>query len=209
MKLSSRSFTDGGVIPAAFAFCAPDAKTHVTLSQNRNPELSWSGAPAGTKSFALICHDPDVPSKGDDVNQEGRVVPASLPRVDFFHWVLVDLPASAGAIAEGEFASRVTTKGKPGPAAPHGARQGINDYTGWFASDPAMAGNYFGYDGPCPPWNDAIVHHYVFTVFALDVARLGVDGAFTGADTRQAMQGHTLAEASITGRYSLNPSVKA
>ena len=49
----------------------------------------------GTKSFAIVCHDPDVPSKGDDVNQEGRRVPASLPRVDFFHWVLVDLPASS------------------------------------------------------------------------------------------------------------------
>ena len=48
--------------------------------------------PAGTRSFAIICHDPDVPSQGDDVNQEGRVVPATLPRVDFFHWVLVDLP---------------------------------------------------------------------------------------------------------------------
>ena len=208
MKLASRSFPDGGVIPEPLAFCAPDAKTHVTLSQNRNPDLSWSGAPAGTKSFAVICHDPDVPSKGDDVNQEGRVVPATLPRVDFFHWVLVDLPASVTAIGEGEFASSVTAKGKPGPAAKHGARQGINDYTGWFASDASMAGNYFGYDGPCPPWNDAIPHHYVFTVFALDVARLAVDGAFTGADARKAMQGHILAQAAITGRYTLNPSVK-
>ena len=208
MKLASRSFADGGVIPAPLAFCAPDAKTHATLSQNRNPDLSWSGAPAGTKSFALICHDPDVPSKGDDVNQEGKVVPASLPRVDFFHWVLVDLPASVTAIAEGEFASSVTAKGKPGPAAPKGARQGINDYTGWFASDASMAGNYFGYDGPCPPWNDAIPHHYVFTLFALDVARLAVDGPFTGADARKAMQGHILAQASVTGRYTLNPAVK-
>jgi Raf kinase inhibitor-like YbhB/YbcL family protein len=208
MKLASRSFADGGAIPAPLAFCAPDAKAHVTLSQNRNPELTWSGAPAGTKSFALICHDPDVPSKGDDVNQEGRIVPASLPRVDFFHWVLVDLPASVTSIAEAEFASSVTAKGKPGPAAPKGARQGINDYTGWFAADKDMAGNYFGYDGPCPPWNDAIPHHYVFTVFALDVARLAVDGPFTGAEARKAMQGHVLAQASITGRYTLNPSVR-
>jgi len=208
MRLASRSFADGGVIPAGLAFCAPDAKTHVTLSQNRNPELSWSGAPAGTKSYALICHDPDVPSKGDDVNQEGRVVPATLPRVDFFHWVLIDLPATVTSVAEGEFASSVTAKGKPGPATSRGARHGINDYTGWFASDPAMAGNYYGYDGPCPPWNDAIAHRYVFTVFALDVARLAVEGAFTGADARNAMQGHLLAQASIMGRYTLNPSVK-
>ena len=208
MKLTSASFADGGVIPAEFAFCAPDAKSHVTLSQNRNPQLSWSGAPAGTKSFAIVCHDPDVPSKGDDVNQEGRTVPRSLARVDFFHWVIVDLPPSLSGVQAGEFSSSVTARGKPGPAAPHGARQGVNGYTAWFAGDKDMAGEYRGYDGPCPPWNDEIPHRYTFTVFALDVPRLGVDGAFDGAAVRKAVQGHVLAEAAITGRYSLNPAVK-
>jgi Raf kinase inhibitor-like YbhB/YbcL family protein len=208
MKLTSNSFADGAKIPAEFAFCAPDPATHATLSQNRNPHLAWGDVPAGTKSFALICHDPDVPSKGDDVNKEGRTVPASLPRVDFFHWVMVDLPATMSSIAAGEFASSVTAKGKPGPAASRGARHGINDYTGWFAGDKDMGGNYFGYDGPCPPWNDAIVHHYVFTLYALDVARCQVEGTFTGADVRKAIAGHALATARITGVYSLNPSVK-
>jgi hypothetical protein len=64
----------------------------------------------------LICHDFDVPSRGDDVNQPGREVPAELPRVDFFHWVLVDLPAGPGALAEGEFSRGFTARGKPGPA---------------------------------------------------------------------------------------------
>jgi phosphatidylethanolamine-binding protein (PEBP) family uncharacterized protein len=51
----------------------------------------------GTKSFAIVCHDPDVPSKGDDVNQEGRAVPRSLARVDFFHWCWSTcLPRSSG-----------------------------------------------------------------------------------------------------------------
>ncbi len=208
MKLTSASFPDNGAIPEKLAFCAMDPNAHASLSQNRNPPLAWGGAPAGTKSFAVLCHDPDVPSKGDDVNQEGRTVPASLPRVDFFHWVLVDLPPSVTAIAEGEFSSSVTAKGKPGPAAPHGSRQGINDYTGWFASDAQMAGNYFGYDGPCPPWNDEIAHRYVFTVFALDLARLAVEGAFGGGDARKAMQGHVLAQSALTGRYTLNPKVK-
>ena len=208
MQLSSESFKDGAVIPGEFAFCVPAREGHVALSTNLNPQLAWAGAPAGTQSFALICHDPDVPSRGDDVNQEGRVVPKTLPRVDFFHWVLVDLPASVTGLAEGEFASGVSAKGKPGPAAAHGARQGINDYTGWFAGDKDMGGQYFGYDGPCPPWNDEIAHHYVFTVFALDVAKLAVDGAFTGAQVREAMKGHVLAQAAITGVYSLNPAVK-
>jgi Raf kinase inhibitor-like YbhB/YbcL family protein len=71
-----------------------------------------------------------------------------------------------------------------------------------------MAGLYYGYDGPCPPWNDEIPHRYVFTVYALDVAALPVAGAFGGAEVRAAIKGHVLAEASITGRYTLNPSVR-
>ena len=208
MKLASSSFDDGGVIPAQYAFCAMDAKTHATLSKNQNPQLSWLDVPMGTRSFALVCHDPDVPSQGDDVNKEGRVVPKSLPRVDFFHWVLVDLPASTVGVNVGEYSSSVVPRGKPGPAAPHGARHGINDYTGWFASDPDMAGDYYGYDGPCPPWNDAIAHRYVFTVFALDVERLPLQGRFGGQDVRRAVEGHVLGQAAITGRYTLNPDVK-
>lgn len=80
MKLSSQSFTDGAPIPGEFAFCIPADEGHVCLGGNRNPQLSWAEVPAGTQSFVLICHDPDVPSKGDDVNQEGRSVPACLPR---------------------------------------------------------------------------------------------------------------------------------
>ena len=208
MKLTSSSFDDGGVIPAEFAFCAPDAKTHATLSKNRNPHLAWSDVPVGTKSFALVCHDPDVPSRGDDVNKEGRTVPASLKRVDFFHWVLVDLPAKMVGVQAGEFSSSVVPRGRPGPQAPHGARHGINDYTGWFASDKEMAGDYYGYDGPCPPWNDELPHRYVFTIFALDVSRIPLEGRFGGNEVRKALRGHVLAQAAITGRYTLNPAVK-
>ena len=207
MQLATTAFADGGAIPAEFAFGAVDPVRHVALSGNRNPDFSWHGVPATAKSLALICHDPDVPSRGDDVNQEGRVVPASLPRVDFFHWILVDLPPASTAIARGEFSSGVTPKGKPGPHAPRNARQGINDYTGWFAGDKDMGGNYFGYDGPCPPWNDAILHRYVFTLFALDIPRLDVSGAFNGAAARAAMAGHIVAQASLHGVYTLNPAV--
>ena len=208
MQITSTSFRDGAPIPSECAFCKLDAKTHATLSSNRNPQLAWSGAPAGTKSFAIVCHDPDVPSRGDDVNQEGRVVPRTLARVDFFHWVLVDLPAAEVGVNVGEFSSAVVARGKPGPQAAHGARQGINDYTAWFAGDGDMAGDYYGYDGPCPPWNDELPHRYVFTVYALDVARLDLPARFGGADVRAAIQGHVLAQASITGRYTLNPAVK-
>lgn len=208
MKLTSTSFADGQKIPGDFSFCIPDPAHHVCLGKNLNPQLTWSDAPAGTKSFALICHDPDVPSQGDDVNQEGRSVPASLPRVDFFHWVLIDLPAAVNGLKEGEFSSTVTPRGKPGPQAAHGSRQGINNYTDWFAGDNDMRGDYYGYDGPCPPWNDEIIHHYIFTVFALDIEKLPLGEKFGGPEVRAALQGHVLAEASLTGTYTLNPKLQ-
>jgi Raf kinase inhibitor-like YbhB/YbcL family protein len=207
LKLWSDSFTDGSPIPGEYAFCVIDPKKHVAMSANRNPHLAWSGAPAGTQSFALICHDYDVPSRGDDVNQEGRVISPELPRVDFFHWVLVDIPASVTAIAAGSHSSGITARGKSANAAGSPMRHGINDYTGWFAGDKDMAGDYYGYDGPCPPWNDSIVHHYTVSIFALNVARLPVQGKFTGADVRKAMQGHVLAHTEIVGTYTLNPAL--
>lgn len=209
MKLTSTSFADGQKIPGDLSFCIPDPTTHVCLGKNLNPQLSWSDVPAGTRSFALICHDPDVPSKGDDVNQEGRSVPASLPRVDFFHWVLINLPAAVNTLEQGEFSKEVQARGKPGPQAGHGSLQGVNNYTDWFAGDNDMRGDYYGYDGPCPPWNDEIIHHYVFTVYALDVDKLPLEGKFGGPEVRAALQGHILAEASLTGTYTLNPALGA
>ncbi|HMV03918.1 MAG TPA: YbhB/YbcL family Raf kinase inhibitor-like protein [Accumulibacter sp.] len=209
MKLISNSLTDGQPVPGEFAFCIPDPEHHVCLGRNLNPHLAWREAPAGTRSFAIICHDPDVPSKGDDVNQEGRTVPASLPRIDFFHWILFDLPPTLGEIAAGSFSSEVTPRGKAGPHCLFDARQGINDYTAWFAGDNDMRGDYFGYDGPCPPWNDEIVHRYVFTVFALDVEQLDCAAKANGHQVRAAMQGHILAEASLVATYTLNPSLAA
>lgn len=189
------------------AFCQVDPNTHVTLSDNKNPHLAWSGVPEGTRSFALICCDDDVPSEGTNVNQEGVTVPLDLPRVTFFHWVVCDLPASLREIAEGAHSSSVTPQGKPPGPTPDGGVQGINDYTAWFNGDPNMGGDYGGYDGPCPPWNDERMHGYRFTVYALDVETLGLSGPFTGADLRAAMKGHILAEASLTGCFSLSPPV--
>jgi Raf kinase inhibitor-like YbhB/YbcL family protein len=154
-----------------------------------------------------VCHDPDVPSKGDDVNQEGKEVPASLPRVDFYHWLLWDIPSSTEEIAAGSQSDGITARGKNGPQAPGGFRHGINSYTPWFAGDEKMKGNYYGYDGPCPPWNDSIVHHYIFTVYAVDVEKLDVKGELVPENVLAAIEGHVLAKAKITGTYSLNPKV--
>ena len=207
MKLTSSSFINGQAIPGELAFCIADRAHHVCLGKNLNPQLGWYDVPAATQSFALICHDPDVPSRGDDVNREDRSVPAALPRIDFFHWVLFDLPADLREIRLGEFSREVTPRGKAGPAAAHGARQGINDYTSCFAGDNDMRGDYYGYDGPCPPWNDEIVHHYIFTLYALDIAALPLEGKVSGQQLRAALAGHILDQANLTGLYTLNPAV--
>lgn len=205
MKLESDSFAHGDAIPTRYAFGKHHPEDHFQLADNVSPHFAWSDLPAGTKSLCLICHDPDVPSRPDDVNQEGKVVPADLPRVDFFHWVLVDLPADATALAEGEFSSGVTAAGKDGPSGgPRGTRQGANNYTEWFAGDESMGGTYHGYDGPAPPWNDSIVHHYHFTLYALDVERVPLDGDLTGPEVRAAIEGHVLGSATHMGTYTIN-----
>jgi phosphatidylethanolamine-binding protein (PEBP) family uncharacterized protein len=163
MQLISNSFKNGASIPEEFAFAKKDSRNHVALSTNRNPHLKWNGAPQGTKSFVLICCDYEVPSKRDDVNKEGRLVPATLPRIEFFHW---------------------------------------------FAEDKAMSGRYYGYDGPCPPWNDTLLHYYDFRLFALDVLRLETSGLLTGPVVKSALAGHVLGQAALLGTYSLNPNLK-
>jgi Raf kinase inhibitor-like YbhB/YbcL family protein len=217
MKIWSDSFTEGGLIPPECAFAMIDPASHVRLSSNRNPHIGWDDVPAGTQSLVLLCHDVDAPADSADANKEGKLLPETLPRADFYQWALVDIPLCLKALAEGMFSDMVTPGGKPGPLVPftikngteHQLRQGINDYTSWFANDPDMAGEYYGYDGPCPPWNDQRVHTYVFTLYALDIPRLPLDGRFTGPEARLAIMGHILDEAQIIGVYSLNPAVAA
>lgn len=211
MKLWSTSFQDGELIPPEFAFCAIDPVRHAAFSDNRNPDLVWSDIPGGTRSFALICHDESAPSIPDDVNQEGKRLRHDLPRAEFVHWVLIDIPRDWSSIGAGQFSGTVTPHGKPGPDVPEesGLRHGTNDYTHWFKGDPDMEGVYCGYDGPCPPWNDDLVHRYVFTLYALDIDRVPVDGKFSGQQVRVAIQGRILGEAKLTGTYTLDPALAA
>jgi Raf kinase inhibitor-like YbhB/YbcL family protein len=203
MKLWSNNFSDGEKIPTDFAFGKFHPENHVELSKNINPHLAWSDLPAGTQSLVLICHDPDVPSSPEDVNQEGKTVPVDLPRVDFFHWLLCDIDPNTQSIAEGTFSSNITPHGKP-PQGPFGT-QGINNYTDWFKGDADMEGTYYGYDGPCPPWNDSIVHHYHFTLYALGAPSCKPSDNLTGPDLLEAIQGHILAQTSLIGTYTINP----
>lgn len=208
MKLTSSAIQDQQFMPADFCAGLPHETDHATLGPNKNPPLAWSDLPEGTKSLVLLCVDRSVPSAGDDVNQEGKEVPAELPRVDFYHWVMVDLSPSVSAIEEGQFSDGFTPGGKQGPDGPLSTRHGINNYREWFGDDPDMGGKYFGYDGPFPPWNDSIMHHYDFVLYALDVERCAVEGEFTGDEVLEAIEGHVLDSAKLSVQYTLNPRLR-
>lgn len=199
MRIWSDSFPAGGPIAAEFALGAIDG-----FGGNRNPHLAWDGVPEGTRSLVLLCIDPDAPTVPETVGREDMEIPVEQPRTEFVHWAMVDIAPAVAAIEAGSCSDRPTRGGKRQPPGPEGARQGLNDYTGWFAGDAHMGGDYYGYDGPYPPFNDARVHRYFFRLFALDVPRLDVPDRFTAADALRAMQGHVLGEAAVHGTYTLN-----
>ena len=111
MQLQSSAFENHGKIPAK----------HTGEGDDVSPALSWSGAPAGTQSFAIICHDPDAP----------LVKPGEY---GFVHWVLYNLPASTTSLAEGtgDGTAGATDFGKTGyggPMPPEG--HGTHHYYFW------------------------------------------------------------------------------
>lgn len=209
MYVVSNSFKPYDFIPERCAFGKWDPDSKFAFAKNRNPHLQWGAIPEGTQSFAVVCYDPDAPAVLDDVNQEGKVVPASMQRTNFFHWALVDLKPNVTELKEGLHSLGVVNGGKEETGSPDGGVVGANDFTGWFSGDEAMEGNYYGYDGPAPPWNDERVHAYHFTVFAIGVKSLGLEGPFTGNKAMRALRSHVLAQASIVGLYAINPDARS
>ena len=199
MRIHSDSFANGEPIQAEFAMGQSDG-----FGGNRNPHLAWEDIPEGTRSFALLCIDPDAPTVPETVGREDMEIPVEQPRGDFVHWTMIDIAADVRLIEAGSCSDGLTPKGKHNPPGPPGARQGLNDYTGWFAGDADMGGDYFGYDGPYPPFNDLRTHRYFFRLFALDVDKLDVPERFAAADVLHALHGHVLGEALVYGTYSLN-----
>ncbi len=204
MQLRSDSFDPGKPITAAYAVGSPDG-----FGGNRNPHLAWDGVPDGTRSFALLCIDPDAPTDASLAGREDVEIAVAHPRGAFHHWVVADLPADLREIAEGSASDGVIKRGKLSPPGLEGARQGRNDYTGWFAGDPDLAGDWRGYDGPYPPPNDLRTHRYFFRLFALDIATLDLADGFDAAALLRAMQGHVRAEATVWGSYALHPRAAA
>lgn len=102
---------------ASFTLSSPDIAPRQTMEskfvfnsfgctgENISPALNWKHAPAGTKSFAIMVHDPDAPTGG----------------AGFWHWVVVDLPSTMTGLAQGD--GRLDSK-----TLPQDARQIRNDY---------------------------------------------------------------------------------
>jgi hypothetical protein len=148
MQIKSSAFKNGARIPAK----------HTCDGVDVSPPLEWGKLPAGTKYLALICDDPDAPMG------------------TWVHWVLYDVPASAGGLPE---------KLPPLKELADGTKQGMNDFRA------------IGYGGPCPPSGE---HRYFFKLYALD-GPTGLKPGATKAQLLAAMKGHILAEAELMGKY--------
>jgi len=170
LKVSVDGVESGKMIPAKHTFCMPAAQGHVGPGPDISPHISWSKGPSGTKSYAIILYDTDAPAEQrEKMNKEGETLTAAVPRRNFFHWILVDIPADVTSIAEGADSNARVVHGKPATPAAAGGARGLKDFTKVTAANEALKGQYYGYDRPCPPWNDENVHHYHFTVYALSV----------------------------------------
>jgi Raf kinase inhibitor-like YbhB/YbcL family protein len=152
MTLTSGAFAPGGAIPAHYTCDGRDC----------SPALAWTGVPAGAKSLVLIVDDPDAPD------------PAA-PKMTWVHWVLYNLPARDGGLAEAVGSADL----------PAGTREGLNDW------------KRTGYGGPCPPIGR---HRYFHNFYALDVVLPDL-GRPTKAQVEKAMEGHVVARAELVGTY--------
>jgi Raf kinase inhibitor-like YbhB/YbcL family protein len=156
LRVTSTSFSEGDKIPMTNVFngCG---------GQNVSPQLSWSGAPDGTKSYAITCFDPDAPTGSG-----------------YWHWLAFNIPAKVTSL----------DAGAGNQSNPAGGNSGRNDY------------GIASYGGPCPPKGD-IDHHYIFTVYALDVDKInGATDQTSGASTVFMMRGHVLATGRLTATFS-------
>jgi hypothetical protein len=209
LKVKVDGLKNGRVFPNQYEFCVPNQQGHVDPGPDKSPPISWSHGPAGTKSYVAILTDIDNPAEQrEKMNKEGMTVSASAGRRTVFHWILVDIPGNVTSLPEGAESEGRVPHGKPQTPAPVGVR-GLNDFTMFMAANEQMKGQYFGYDGPCPAWNDELVHRYVFTVYAVSVPSLNLSGPFTGSAVMAALEGKVLAKGELTGLASTNPAVIA
>jgi len=127
---------------------------------NISPHLAWSGQPDGTRGFVVTCFDPDAPTGSG-----------------FWHWSLVNVPASVSSLSQGA-------------DAPEGAFAVRNDY------------GEREYGGAAPPPGDR-PHRYVFAVHALDVDKLDATPDASPASIGFNLTFHTLARATLRPTFQV------
>ncbi|AXS79568.1 YbhB/YbcL family Raf kinase inhibitor-like protein [Dechloromonas sp. HYN0024] len=161
----------------SFKLTSPDIKPNSVISNeqvfngfgctgnNISPALSWKNPPKDTKSFALLVHDPDAPTGGSG----------------WWHWVVINLPASASSLPSGAGKS-------DGSAALPGSTQITTDFGGP------------GWGGPCPPIGDK-PHRYNFTLHALKVDKLELPAGATAALAGYMINANSIGKASLTGLF--------
>ena len=148
MKLSSESFKDGDRIPDRFAFCNPATEGHVSLAQTAiriSRGRTCRAVPDRSRSSAMIRR-----SQSRRRRKPGRTkCSGELAESRLLPLGPLQPAHDTAPIGEGEFSDGVT-RGANQVRPRREARRGINDFTGWFAADEQMSGDYYGYDGPCP-----------------------------------------------------------
>lgn len=157
-ELSSPDIAPGSAIGQAFAF-----DSFGCTGQNLSPSLVWTGPPEGTQSFAIMVHDADAVTGG----------------AGFWHWVVIDIPATETTIVQGTAS---------GPVLPSGTREIATDF-----GTP-------GWGGPCTPEADA-AHQYDFTIYALPVAALDIPNEATASFTGFVVNQMALGSASFSATY--------
>jgi hypothetical protein len=164
IKVTSSAFQDGAAIPARHTYQGADV----------SPELALENVPAGAASLAVICDDPDAPSR-EKPRAEGPWV----------HWVLYNLPGDLRVISEG-------VPNDPEPLELSGARQGRNSWPS----------DNVGYRGPQPPPGSG-PHRYYFKVYALDTVLELPAAKADKAALLKAMEGHILDQGPLMGTFEV------
>ncbi len=175
----------GKSVDKQFASCTANGKGATEPGGNRSPVITWMGAPANTESFAVMVVDRDVPADFSLANVPGHVIAEDVARKAFYHWLMVDIPPAITRLDE-----RTAAYGQ----------KGRNSF-----GDRARGQN--GYDGPCPPFNDARIHTYHFMVYALGINSLGLADGFSGEQVEAAIKGHILAQGGVSATYTTNPNL--
>lgn len=172
-----------GAIHKRHAKCIATIDGKSTKGENLRPAISWN-AVKNAKSYAIVVSDPDVPADTRRANDEKVKIGKKDERQTFYHWVQFNIPADVTRIAGGPATIGYGV----------GAKNDVSKAT--------------GYDGPCPPWNDARIHHYHFRVVALDTAKLELEESALAIDAFEAINAHAIEDGEQVATFTLNPALR-